>query len=1113
MAQGKINKNQIAGKDVFQNIEEGAKTANASVKSLEITMKAVVETAKQVKASASSSDPTNNKSIRERNELLAKSDFLSKAKLRTEKQIQTARIAELRLQKQREQAFDKFDKKQKKAVQTSIKARKETIKQNDAYKKLNAQVSASRDRFKRLATQHGANSKQAQRAAKSYRILSKRLRGIDKAASKASGGLSRMGSLLKTGAGFLGLTTILFGVARAFGDAFDRIREFDKEMQNLAGISGISRENLKLTEDAIKEVAGSSIRTANEVAKLATTLTALGKTQQEVRALLKPTNDLSIALNATSDEAGELLVSTLNAFGKGAEEGQHFADVIAKMRTSTSLDFERIKDSLGFVAATANVMNLSIGETGALIGVLQDNGIKAARSGRLLNSSFIKLAKEGKTLEGSLDRLNAAQERGASSSEILRIAEKDFGTQSASLGVILSKNRDRIAELSNEFDNLSEGALKDLTDEQLKSMDAQLKILDSTWERLILSFENGTGILSKLFRGVISELVGFLNIIERVGTGFSLLTNEATKFTDRLKIVLNGFSGLINNSLLLPLRKVAEAFDAIAGTDIASKLKIPELRLISTDVNALTKEFSKLSQEQIRSVDGAKKIIKAYINAGLDIKEATIAYKNLRIETKEYDNKLKDLDETIGGTGKSTRELTGLIEAQAKAVSDLNNEIGKAKTEEQIFSLGLDLEKEKEELERLKRIYTSTLEEIAKIEIDLIKDATDRRIEQEEAKSKKLIQIIITNSRITSEKRIELLKQEEKRMIQFREDAEKSRFEKAIDDAAKLRIAEFDVTRSGFKTEEEFQKERAKQLQAIERNRLQARLDLLKFFGNEEDKLEIAQLKAKLASLYEFEKKKNILTEKEAEDNAKAIQFTEDLAVKSFDAKLERLEKEEEAGRDALSEYKQAAREGNITAKESLAEQEQLAEEAARKQQKIEQDKQNFLMVTAVLQAFNAELAKTDDVAKALTTAITSTTVLSQFASALPAFLDGTENTGEHGQGVDGKGGFHALLHSNERVLTSDENDRIGNFTNEEVAQTMEKKRMGNLVGDTQLIAMANGVDMSGMEAKLLSIEKAIIDKPENKIELGAITQATMEILETRKVGNRTTFNRFKVKN
>jgi hypothetical protein len=403
MAQGKINKNQIASKDVFQNIEEGAKSADASVKSLEITMKAVVETAKQVKASATSSDPTNNKSIRERNELLAKSDVLVKSKIKTEKQLQNARLAELRLQKQREQAFDKFEKGEKRRIKQAQKNRKEIIDSSNAYKKLTKQVNNAQARFKRLAAQHGVNSKQAIKANITFAQMDDRLRRINKTARDGRRDVGRYGlafrnvgmsmkSLFLAG----GVVGVIRGIGAALGDAFKRLREFDKEMQNLSGISGITRKELKGLEKIIISVASGSIRTSNEVAKLATNLFALGKSRKDVERLLKPTNDLSIALNTTSQEAGELLVSTLNAFQKGADSGQHFADVIAKMRTSTSLDFERIKDSLGFVSATANVLNLSIGETGALIGVLQDNNFKAARAGRLFNISFNKLYKYGK---------------------------------------------------------------------------------------------------------------------------------------------------------------------------------------------------------------------------------------------------------------------------------------------------------------------------------------------------------------------------------------------------------------------------------------------------------------------------------------------------------------------------------------------------------------------------------------------------------------------------------------------------------------------------------------------------------------------------------------------
>jgi len=113
---------------------------------------------------------------------------------------------------------------------------------------------------------------------------------------------------------------------------------------------------------------------------------------------------------------------------------------------------------------------------------------------------------------------------------------------------------------------------------------------------------------------------------------------------------------------------------------------------------------------------------------------------------------------------------------------------------------------------------------------------------------------------------------------------------------------------------------------------------------------------------------------------------------------------------------------------------------------------------------------------------------------------------------LSGQDGHIIRVDGKERIMNPDQNKRIGNFTNEEVAQTMEQKRLGNLAGDTQMIAVANGVDLSSMEVKLEEVRRAIIDKPEQKIELGAITQKSFEIRESVKKGNRTTTNVFKVK-
>lgn len=323
--------------------------------------------------------------------------------------------------------------------------------------------------------------------------------------------LSSAGRAARSMASALGLMGGAFLIANVIRDAFNRIRQFDKAMQNLAGILGTSRSELKGLEQSIVNVAGESIKTSNEVADLATSLITLGKTEGEVKLLLKPVNDLGIALQTTGDQAGELLIQTLNAFGQGADQGQRFADIIARVRTSTALDFERIKDSLGFVAPTANALGLTLEQTAAILGTLNDNGIKAARAGRLMNSSFARLNKEGMNLQDALDAINSSTDKVTTATEL-------FGTESFSLGLILADNEQKTKRYTEQFENAS-GALDELTNEQLKSLDAQLKILDSTWEKFLLNLDNGQGVMAKTVRGIVR---GLTTMIE----GFSDLSTS-----------------------------------------------------------------------------------------------------------------------------------------------------------------------------------------------------------------------------------------------------------------------------------------------------------------------------------------------------------------------------------------------------------------------------------------------------------------------------------------------------------------------------------------------------------------------------------------------------------
>ena len=420
--------------------------------------------------------------------------------------------------KKNSQEFIKNEANLKKLSAEFLNQKKAIIALESPYTKLSNKLIRSRKEAKDLAAEFGVNSVQAQKAADKIRVLDNRLKKIDNSVGQNQRSVGKYSQALKgataqfTKAALVasGFLAAIAAIGRGIRDAIGRIRQFDKTMVGLSAILNESREDLAILEQTIIDVAGSSTKTSIEVAELATTLITLGKSKEEVIQLLKPVNDLSIALDATSQEAGELLVQTLNAFGKSSDSAQEYADIIAKMRTSTALDFERIKDALGFLAPTAKAVGLSFENTGAILGVLVDNGIKAARAGRLMSTSFVKLGTAGITLDEALSQINGSQDK-------LVTAGKLFGKQSASLGLILADNTDKTAALTKEFEN-SAGTLDQLTKKQLESLDAQLKTLDSTWEKFILNVENGEGALSGFFSTLIKGTADMITALDNVST-------------------------------------------------------------------------------------------------------------------------------------------------------------------------------------------------------------------------------------------------------------------------------------------------------------------------------------------------------------------------------------------------------------------------------------------------------------------------------------------------------------------------------------------------------------------------------------------------------------------
>lgn len=265
-----------------------------------------------------------------------------------------------------------------------------------------------------------------------------------------------------------------------------------------------------------------------------------------------------------------------------------------------------------------------------------------------------------------------------------------------------------------------------------------------------------------------------------------------------------------------------------------------------------------------------------------------------------------------------------------------------------------------------------------------------------------------------------------------------------------------------------------------------------------------------IAALDKDTAKTAVKTEADKQKEIQAmIKTTSDFFTKQSEKKIANLDKEVAAGEKQLASLTELANSGNIKASESLAEQQKIIDEANRKKA-IEQKRiERIKLAGSVLNTYSQKVESGSK--NPIADTIKDITLLQAFISSLPAFEKGTEDTGKNGRGVDGKGGFNAILHPNERVVPKNLNDQLKGISNEALTKMAIEYKHGNTMKNSS-IQLESALNFGLMISKLDKLNETIQNKPEHSYDVGRISSTLLEFVDTNKKGNTTTYNRYKVR-
>lgn len=303
---------------------------------------------------------------------------------------------------------------------------------------------------------------------------------------------------------------------------------------------------------------------------------------------------------------------------------------------------------------------------------------------------------------------------------------------------------------------------------------------------------------------------------------------------------------------------------------------------------------------------------------------------------------------------------------------------------------------------------------------------------------------------------------------------------KELDEAETVQSLTDDIERLNAEIEKLSPNSAERQEKELERLEKQIELDTIEIAQAQETADALKEINDKAA-----EDKANSDKEDENARRERLRQIREDARAVS-DLLKEQSKERQEAFQEEIQDrqnrtdqLRELAAQGNQDALDALAFEEKKIAEAERKAQ-VEQQRQKAIEASlAAFKTYTAALEDGEKPTQALGTTLRNLTVISQFINSLPTFFDGTDRTNPNGENVDGKGGFHAILHPNEMIFNAKQtkND-LGDRNRNEVIDIVKRYDSGTLAPKQQDFQSEAFKQIVNANQKMVKFVQEVAKKP-----------------------------------
>jgi len=1136
----KISKVDIQDGDVLLDLRESAKATKIQTEALKTSLELIDEAIKQIKKDAQGiktglfkTNPADAKNQKEFNDqvkqatnLVINEEKAQRAKLQTLKQLEVTKQAQIR---------------------TENLIKNQTTKTLTEYQKESRLLNELRNKYKDLAIQKKANTSEAKALLAQITPLDAKLKAIDKTVGQSQRNVGNYSSAFD---GLKGKMNGLIGVAGQFGlalggvalvrGAITTVAEFETQVADLSAVTGQTGKDL----DFLKEKAiDFSKKYGESAASIATAFKLAGSARPELLKNGAAMADLAekaiILSKASGDDVPTSianLTGTLNAFNLPATAAGKVMDILANASKEGAQEIPYLTEAFtkfGGVAANAGI---GIAESAAAVEILGLKIPEASIAGNNLKNIMIILqtqaSKQGREFKG----LTAELEMMKPKLKDVAALEAVFGKENILAAQTLIGQTDELKRFTGALD--TNGTAQEQASIKSKTLAEAGKRLKSNIEGYVLEMLNGVDAAGGL-AGAMDFLANNIeDIVFWIGKGIQVfiaykgamlamkMKDRITEFVQFNKASKDGVSAMTEGAS--SAKKFGSALKGI-GFGVAITLAFELIKAfydIASGAEAARDAAARLDVQLAKSSkDAAARTSKRTEDVSLQIAELQRQRNENKITEKEFLAQKKALTEATKEEVKADIQKVNARKAkyiEEKKALELRIKTlaldGGIISNAAIRELGFELNQVNANIRgsntRLVEYYKElgAVGEITKdLNSELIIEDTNLQATTKSTKEK---------AKAVEAYKVQLIEVDE--VIRNLFDTDKVEKQLALQDERLKITSNIAVLEAEIALKKAEQSGDSKKIEAAEKAVLKAKIDAintqlkidLKNSIGDPAKQKELELQAELDILNLSKDKTAEIEKAKYEETKKWGDLTNQYLQRVLDDRISMLDKEIEASKKQQENLSEMANNGNINAQQSIAKQAQIQADAQAKKEKLERRKAQLAAVSTFIQTFLTERESGKSSTEAFAAASLDKITLETIISALPTFLEGSDRTQNVGHGVDGKGGFLSVLHPDEMVFTKEERQAMGGLTREQVIAQVQNSKVhefGN-IASSGWENVGLSLELNGLKTEMQEIKKAIIDKPVSNIELGAITQKTMEIIHSTKQGNRTTQSTYIVK-